>query len=325
MEDSDLFDTYFSKAHYITGDPEPIMETEEGDRLRVARELTYSHSRDLQHGWAAFCRSDPRAAFDLLRREDITPPNGFLWDNFLDVLAVGDDATKTMRDDLAVETFLHLDGFGQDALRPMVSGLVDLIYWGPRSRVKAVPCWLECLWELVSEQSEPEGPLDFSADFYSRSINSPARKLAAVLLREIDARRRKDLDPTEAQLRLLRKMSASDSVGGQRARAELASNIAFLVAIDRQCATKVLAPRLNAENAEGAALRAVMVRYGSITPEVTQMFRKAIMKGAIESRGNSFEAAAIASRILPPALADVDGDKAVGWGLSASRRSAGAA
>ena len=76
----------------------------------------------------------------------------------------------------------------------------------------------------------------------------------------------------------------------------------------------MLGPRISAANTDGAALRAVMLRYGSITPELTPVLGQAIMTGVIESESSDYHAATIASNILRPALADVRGDNTVRWG-----------
>ena len=52
----------------------------------------------------------------------------------------------------------------------------------------------------------------------------------------------------------------------------LARALAFLLTIDRRHVVEILGPCINATNVEGAALRAVMLTHGSITPEVTQVF-----------------------------------------------------
>ena len=80
----------------------------------------------------------------------------------------------------------------------------------------------------------------------------------------------------------------------------------------------ILGPRISAANAEGAALRAVMLRYGSVTPKLTQVLGQAVMKGVVESESSDHAAATIASKILRPALADVRRDNSVRWGLTAS-------
>ncbi len=338
VEDRDFFGSYASKAHFVAGDPAPIMEADEDDRLQVARELAYSHEVELRQGWSAFCRSDPQAAFDSLHRGDLTPANGALWNTFLGELAFNDEASKAIRDNLATKALNHLAGFSSDALQPMVSGLVDLIYSRALKRVGAVQRWLDRLWKMVSEQQagsldlstrskgqevylawlQQAGSFDLSTDLYRKAISSPEGKLSRALLLKIDARRKRGLRPTRAQRRLLRRISEWEGVAGQLGRAMLVRYLAFLLTIDRQCVTKLLKPRIGAENAQGAALRDVMLRYGSLTPELTQVFGQAIRKGAIESKPVDYDGSAIASKILRTAIDEIRGRDAVQWGLTAS-------
>ena len=317
VEDQDYFGSYMSKAQFITGDPVPIMEAEEDDRLQVARQLFHSYEADLRHGWSAFCRLDPQGAFDSLRKEDLTRANVILWNGFLNALAFGDEASKPMRDALAVQVLDHLANCGPDALRPMVSGLVDLIYSVPREHIADVQGWLERLWGILLELEKEESPLDLSADLYGTAINSPEGRLAQTLLLGIEARREKGRRPTREQLRLLRSMAGHEGTAGQLARAELVRNLAFVVATNRQVA-KTLRRRIRVANDEGAALRAVMLRYGPITPDLARLFRQAIIQGAIESVPSGRDGTAIASKVLRPALDEIRRNDSVQWGLTES-------
>ena len=65
------------------------------------------------------------------------------------------------------------------------------------------------------------------------------------------------------------------------------------------------------------ALRSVMLKYGSITPEVTGVLGPAIMTSVVESDSTNSHAATIASNILRPALAELREDRSVEWGLTA--------
>ena len=68
VEDRDFFSSYSHGARFVSGDPAPIIEAAEDDRLRVAWELARSPELDRQQGWSAYCRSDPQGAFDSLSK-----------------------------------------------------------------------------------------------------------------------------------------------------------------------------------------------------------------------------------------------------------------
>ena len=135
---------------------------------------------------------------------------------------------------------------------------------------------------------------------------------------DADAKLQEGGAPTITQLQRVRTISDYEGTAGQLGRAVLVRDLAFLLTIDRQCVIDILGPRISAANAEGTALRAVMLRYGSITPKLTQVLGQAIMKGVVESESSDHAAPTIASKILRPALANVRGDKSLSWGLTAS-------
>ena len=315
MEDRDFFSTYVSGFRYISGDPAPIIDTVDKNRLQVARELTRSPVPESKQSWSTFCQKYPQAAFDLLVKEDLTPENGTLWNEFLSGLVFGDDANKTIRDDLVVEAFQHLTNVDSSTLQPMVYGLARLIFSAPRQLISDVERWLKRLWENISLQ--PNEPLDLSEDLYDQAINSTAGKLAQTLLLEIDAKRQENVSPTNSQRQLLRRISNCEGAVGQLGRAIFARHLSFLLNLERQCVIDDLGPRINATNAEGVALRSVMLSYGLISPELTQVLGQAVMKGAVESKASG-HAANVAENILQPALADVRGDNTVHWGLTAT-------
>ena len=316
VDDRDFFGTYSSGFHRIVGNPTPIIEAPDNDRLRVAQELAQSPDFDFQEGWPAFCRSHPQEAYDSLCKKDFTAVYGALWNQFLHALASGDEPSKTIRDDLSVRAFAHLSKVDLDILRPMVSGLSDLIHFGPWQRLADVDGWLERLWRIVSEQ--PEKPLALSSDLYDKAINSVAGRLTKTLLLEMDSKRQQGVAASGVHRQLLRRIAAHEGTAGQLGRAVLTRNTSFLHLIARDCVVDILGPRISASDEEGAALRVVMLSYGSISPELTELLGRAVKKGVIESEQSGHEAANVAANVLRPALADVRGDHFVCWGLTAS-------
>ena len=316
VKDQDFFGTYSTVFHRITGNPAPIIEAPEYDRLRVALELAQSPDFDLQEGWAAFCRSDLQGAFDSLCREEVTAVNAVLWNEFLHGLASGSEASKGIRDDLFVRAFDQLSRVDAEILKLMLSGLSDLIRFGQRQHLVDIDGWLERLWKIVSEQ--PEQPLDLSSDLYDRAINSVAGRLTEVLLREMESKRQQDSTSSDVQLQLVRRIANHEGTAGQLGRAVLTRHVSFLFSVGRDCVIDILGPRISASDEEGAALRAVMLSCVSISPELTQLLGQAIKKGAVESEHSGHQAANVAANVLRPALAEVREDHSVRWGLTAS-------
>ena len=228
------------------------------------------------------------------------PENGVLWNQFLIGLASGQEESKAVRADVSVQALKHLDGAAADTLRPMVSGLCDLIRFGPRQRIADVDGWLEILWPIVSEL--PENALDPSTDLYDKAINSIAGRLTETLLLEMDSNRPQGIASSEVQLQLARRIAVHEETAGQLGHAGFARYGSFLLSIDRSCVNDILGPRISASSKEGAALRAVMLSYQSISPELTELLRPAVKKGAAESEQSDHEAANVAANVLRPAL-----------------------
>ena len=316
VEDQDFFGIYSSGVRRIAGDPAPIIAAPEYDRLRVAEELTQSPDLDLREGWSAFCRSDPRGAFDALCNGDVTASNAALWNKFLHGLASGSEGSKEVRDNLSVRAVDQLSRVDAGILSPMLSGLSYLIRFGPRKRLPDVDGWLEKLWRLVSEQ--PESILDLSSDLYDSAINSIAGRLTQALLLEMDARRQQDNASSEALRQLVRSIAGQEGPAGQHGRAVLTHAASFLLSIEPKCVTDILGPRISASDKEGAALRAVMLDVEAVSPEITRMLGRAIQRGVIESQQSDHAAARVASQVLRPAVAEVRGDHSVRWGLTAA-------
>ena len=316
VEDRDFFGTYSAGFRRIEGNPVPIIEAPEYDRLRVARELSESPDIDLREGWSAFCRSDSQGAFDSLCKTDITAANGALWNEFFHGLASGSEASKEVRDNLSIRAFDHLSKVDSEILMPMVSGLSDLIRFGPRQRIADVDGWLERLWEIVSGQ--PDQPLDLSSDLYDEAINSVAGRLTEALLREMESKRQQDGAATDVQRQLVRRIAGHEGPAGQLGRAVLTHTASFLLSIERNCVSDILGPRISAPDREGATLRAVMLDVEAVSPEITRLLGEAVQQGVIESEQSGHAAARVASHVLRPAVAEVRGEHSVQWGLTAS-------
>ena len=123
--------------------------------------------------------------------------------------------------------------------------------------------------------------------------------------------------PSREQTDLLKSVAGHEGSAGLLGRAEFVRNLAFIVATNRQVA-KILRRRVSAANAEGAALRAVMLRYSRITPDLAQLFQRAIITGAINMPSSDSDGSAIASKILLPVLDKIRRKNSVEWGLTDS-------
>ena len=320
VEDRDFFDSYSSGVRQIVGDPATIIEAPVDNRLRVAHELVHGPTRELQQGWSAFCRSDPKGAFDSLSGGELTPKNAVLWNEFLTGLAFGDEQSITVRHDLSVQTLGHLAEIDIDVLLPMVSSLCDVIRFGPRDNFDDVDAWLDRLWVTMPLQPEKSTDLAVNSpnELYGHAINSPAGKLSEALLIEIGERRNEGKAPTAIQQGLLRRIGEHGGTCGLLGRVIFARDVAFLLSVDPTFVEETLRPHIESSDSEGAALRSVMLTFGSITPEASQVLADAIKMGMVEPLSTDHHGSAVAANLLRPALADIAGDQELKWGLSAT-------
>jgi hypothetical protein len=289
------------------------MEAAPDDRLQVAQELTHSRDLDDQAGWRAYCSADPEGALVTLSGAALSDANLDLWRDLIGSLAFRENGADPRRDELVVRVFAMLAGVEATALRILAPSLVDLVRFGPRRLIADLGAWYARLWQaLILNERE----IDFSRDVYADAINSPAGRLGETMLFDIDAALKADDVPPAYLLDALRLAAGSDHAAGAMARAILVHDLAFVVAIDRETLGERLIVRLHQDDPEAQALRQVMVTYASITPELSHLVADAIQRGVVETSASDHAAAAIASKVLRPALSALRGEPAGRWGLN---------
>ncbi len=314
VEDRDFFGAYVGPVQVSTGDPVPIEETPESDRLEMAQTLARSPDPLRRQSWPAFCRSDPQASFDLLCKTDMTAENAGLWSELLAGLSIGADATVDVRSSLAAEALQHLQSTATDVLRPMLPGLCNLVFFASQEALAGVSSWISRLWPLVDEDGSEN--LAATEPLFARAISSSAGNLARALILDVDSTKRQGHMLTGEQSELLRIMADDEGRGGPLARAVLIREVGFLLSVDEDLVVNSLRPRLSKGGDEAAALRATMITR-SLGPAVCERLARAVKQGALESR-SSHEQAVVAANLLRPALADTRGDTSVSWGLTAA-------
>lgn len=315
IEDRDFFSTYSSGVRQVVGDTVPITSAAPDDRLNVVQELTNSPDIEQQRGWSAYCRTDPKGAYDTLAAADLTPINLRLWSTLLSALSFGDEATKALRDDIAVDALSDLAGLSPEELRPVAEELVDLFLVGPRARVATREDWYDRLWASLRLDERDAGA---DTDLADAALNNPAGRLARVLLEEHELSRAAELETIERQRARLAQICAEPRRAGVYARATFVQHIAFLLKADRALVSDILVPRLDGEG-EGPGLRAILVRYSAITPDLTWAIPEIILKAVREAQPGAGGAQSIAAIILRPALAELRGADDPQWGISAAQ------
>ena len=317
VEDRDFFRSYAYPARFVAGDSKPIMEAPDDDRLLVAHRLFQSPEPEQRLGWSAYCQANPEGAFVTLAAGPLSAANAVLWNDFLGSLAHGDDSSAVIRRSLTIRAFDHLLPANTDALVPMVPGMTNLLVSNSRPPIPDVDMWLRRLWDVIPVLQDE--PLSLTPGVYERAMNSTPGKVTYTLLLEIDARRKKGLSATQLQLELLRNIASFDGIAGQLSRTIMMCHLAFMLDVDGQTVNGILANRISASCKDGKALRAVMLSYRPLTPELTRLLHEAVLKGVVEGTSTDDETAAtIAANLLRPALASVQSDVEVDWGIGTS-------
>lgn len=318
-EDRDFFSSYTSGGQWVVGDAAPIEEADPDDRLQVAIELARSPDMDRRLGWRSYCRSDPQGAFATLDAADLTEPNIGLWGDLIAALSFSDESGRPMRNALLVKAFARLEALPAIPLRALGISVVDALMTGPRRDIANLDDWLTKAAQSVAgegEEQEQELELDLDKELYGTAINSAAGRFAQVQLQEIDHIRKEGAGDLVRNIKRLRNLASIDGPAGTLARAICVHDLAFLLAVDPALVEECAVPRLAADDAEGRALRRILVLYSAITPEVTKLIPETIITAVVESQPDHHAGSAVASRILRPALASVRSDNAERWGLT---------
>jgi hypothetical protein len=312
-EDRDFFSSYTSGVQRVVGDAGPIEEAEPDDRLQVAVELAQSPDMDRQLGWRSYCRSDPQGAFATLDAAELTEPNVGLWGDLIAALSFSDESGKPLRHALLVKAFARLEALPEIPLKALGISIVDALMTGPRRDIANLDAWLAKAAQSVAGEDQE---LDLDKELYGTAINSAAGRFAQVQLQEIDHIRKEEAGDLAGNIQRLRDLASNNGAAGTLARAICVHDLAFLLAVDPALVDECVVSSIAADNAEGRALRRILVLYSAITPEVTKMIPQAIITAVVESQPDHHAGPAVASRILRPALASLRGDDAGRWGLT---------
>lgn len=316
VEDRDLFDSYLSGVRWISGNPAPLLKTPRKSRLQEARKLAKNPDPDMRAGWLAFCRFDPQGAFDSLKEGGLGRKNLPLWRQFLNNLLPEESQKKNIHEEISIQVMAHLFSMSEKNLRSITPELCHLISFMPQKKIAKLDAWLTKLWKLVI--SLPNGRIKFESNLHEKAMNSPAGKLAYILLLEIEKRKQAGKKPTPAQYKLMRYISLDRSSAGYHGCAIFARHLAFLLTVNKKCVVEILAPRIAGKNNAGKSLRGVML-IGTIAPEITKIkiLKDSIIQGVIKSKlDDPYIAKTVVANILRPALANLRGGHSSEWGLS---------
>ena len=314
VEDEDFFESYSSGVHMVVGDAQPIIDADEGERLDVVREMLGHRDIEKQHGWSAFCRTNPRGAFDTLKDAPLDDANAPLWRDLIDALSFPEDDKDPDRHPLVVALFAALE----PAEAPFIALVVDrlaALYWSsPRQVEPAIAAWWQRLFAAaVARDTEP---LDSTRDLQADLINTAGGRLTQAALVDIEALRKADqpIDP-ELLLALNTAVSAPGRQGAM-ARGALVLAAGFVLTIEGQTVTQSLADALAGDGDEAIALRRVLVARSRLSSVASRTFSEAILRGVSELTGRGHDFTNAAAKIIAPALSILRGKQTeADWGM----------
>lgn len=318
--EADLFSSYSTGVRYIAGDAKTLQEADPESRLEVAHKLSNDWDPDTRLDWSAYCSADPMGALEALRQGDFADPAGPLWNDLIGALAWGapsDDVTVKDRRSSAVQgVFDHLMVAPDDFIDRVAARLADL--WPRASLQGNEQLWWDRIWSALERTIERDE--DLSPDgFYDRVINNPAGRMAEHLVAAVNRAKTKTRRIGGADRERLRWIMSSQTEAGWFGRGALVRDAGFILFVDRAGTLQHLRPKIAAEDAQGAALRAVLLEDARLGRVASKVFRREVMVGVAESTATGQRATHVASKILIPLLqqqlAAVDG-KASDWGLT---------
>lgn len=314
IQDSDFFGSYVSGVSAVRGDPSAILDAAAEDRLKVARDSVRSADIEKHLGWNAYCRVDPRGAFDMLIEATLDIANAQLWDGLIGSLCYPEGPPDEQRLELVHQIFNALTP-ASDPVLAIVARRLVVLYWStPRSNPVVAAWWPRLFGTIVAQD---ELPLKLTRDLYSQVIDSAGGRLTQAALLDIEASVKAEaaIDPQwvagiEAAVLAPRRQ-------GFFARAALVYASSFLVQIKAGKVLSALSEALGQETVEATALRAVLVNDARISRAASQVFHRHVLRGAVEVGNDQHRADVAASKIIEPALALIRGENdAAQWGIS---------
>lgn len=314
VEDRDFFGSYSTGVRMVVGDAQPIIDAAEGERLQVAREVLGSHDIEKRQGWSAFCRTNPRGAFDTLKDAPLDAANAPLWRGLIGALSFPEGEMDPDRRPLVVDLFAAIEPAEAPFLALVVDRLADLYWSSPRQAEPAIAAWWQRLFATaVARDTEP---LDATRDLYADLINTAGGRLTQAVLIDIEGRRKagEPIDPE-----LLAALGAAVAAPGRQgamARGALVFAAGFVLTIEGQTVTPLLKAALEGDSDEAIALRRVLVTDSRLSAVASRTFSTAILRGVSELTGRGHDLTNAAAKVIGPALSILRGEQTeADWGM----------
>lgn len=311
--DQDFFDSYMGPVQSIEGDPQPILDASSEDRLQVAQRVVRNLGIGQPDGWGSYCRVDPRGAYDTVAGAPLDGVNAPLWKDLVSALAFMDQEKRVAHADLVPRVFAALEAADHQFLKSIVGSFSDLFWQTERNKLATPLEWWSKLFSAAVDSDE--GVFDGGRDAYGDAINSPAGRLTEALLIDIEKARSSGEALEVGLSAALRQATRAAGRQGTLSRAVLIHSAGFVVTIGEAEVIEHLDGCLGAEDAEGIALRAVLVGTTRTSLVTSRSFAKHILRAVGEP--NDRDPAFVASKIILPAFSIQRGEhSAEAWGIT---------
>jgi len=261
FREEDLFGVYSSGVSSVQGDATTLIDAIPGERLQLAKQLISEADYEAQASWAAYCRAEPTAAFEVLRNADIDADNSRLWSDFLNVLVVAglQETTRSIALDLMPKAFAKLSAAPEGVIVPLMPALTHLLPIRQATDDSDIfEQWWDRLW-AIAEHHEDE--FDLTTDcqrLLDRAINSSAGRLTERLLESVNRARLATGVSADDRKRLERTLEAREPARWM-AGAICARSAGFILLVHPKAALRHLRRCLMKDDVEGRALRAVLL------------------------------------------------------------------
>lgn len=316
VEEQDFFRSYSTGVRAVIGNALPITAASDDERLEVARAIIRSPDIEDQLGWSVYCRSDPSGAFDTLKSASLDSSNAPLWNALIGSLSFPqEERGSNIHGRLSSRIFEVLEPADEAFLGLIISRLVDLYSSIPRQALPKIRNWWPRLFACAI--AHDNSSLTESRNLYDDAINSPSGRLTQAALFDIELSRKADKSISPNLLAAIKQAAGTQGRHGTFARGILVNEAGFVLTIDGQNITEILDGALSESNAEGAALRAILVTQPRLSKVVSKTFSKHILRGIVEVEGRGQAAANAAAKIMAPALSIIRNEKeAYSWGIT---------
>ena len=314
VEEHDFFRSYSTGVRMVVGDAQPIIDAAEGERLQVAREVLGSNDIEKRQGWSAFCRTNPRGAFDTLKHGPLDEVNAPLWRDLIGALSFPQGEEDLDRRPLVVALFATLELAEAPFLELVVDRLADLYWSSPRQTEPAIAAWWQRLF--VAAVARDTEPLDPTRNLYADLINTAGGRLTQAALIDIEARRKAGDSIEKELLAALDTSVAAPGRQGAMARGALVFAAGFVLTIEGQNVSRLLEAALAGDGNEAIALRRVLVTDSRLSSVASRTFSAAVLRGISEISGRGHDLTNAAAKIIAPALSILRGERTeVDWGM----------